>query len=159
MILYHIYLNSPTCLARPEEQDFLRILIVGTRQGSQVTPQAMAERVTGLISHRRIKSKRSTDSDSEVGRSAADFRVVRSEKVACNSQGACHDNIRFLMYLEHQLWAVGLKVMRVEGDNHQTLAVKAPLEYGVLRTANRVYVRRESIMDDDRLRTRIGLQL
>jgi|GEM_PF-6183504 len=48
--------------------------------------------------------------------------------------------------------------MRVEGDNHQTLAVKAPLEYGVLRTANRFYVRRESVMDDDRLRTRIGLQ-
>ncbi|CAK0769974.1 hypothetical protein CCP3SC1AL1_490018 [Gammaproteobacteria bacterium] len=39
--------------------------------------------------------------------------------------------------------------MRVEGDNNQTLAVKAPSEYGVLRTANRFYARRESVMDDD----------
>ncbi|CAK0778343.1 hypothetical protein CCP3SC1AL1_980001 [Gammaproteobacteria bacterium] len=48
--------------------------------------------------------------------------------------------------------------MRVEGDNDQTLAVKAPSEYGVLRNANRFYVCRESVMDEDRLRTRIELQ-
>ncbi|CAK0751296.1 hypothetical protein CCP3SC1AL1_1870001 [Gammaproteobacteria bacterium] len=37
--------------------------------------------------------------------------------------------------------------------------MRAPSEYGVLRTANRFYVRRESVMDDDRLRTRTGLQV
>ncbi|CAK0775755.1 hypothetical protein CCP3SC1AL1_70020 [Gammaproteobacteria bacterium] len=83
---------------------------------------------------------------------------VRSEKVACNFQEACHNDTGFLVYLEHQLRAVGLKVMRVEGGNHQTLAVKAPLEYGVPRIANRFYVCRESVMNDDRLRTRIGPQ-
>jgi len=40
----------------------------------------MEERVTGLIGHRGIGSRGFTDSDSEVGRSAADFRAVRSEK-------------------------------------------------------------------------------
>ncbi|CAK0744983.1 hypothetical protein CCP3SC1AL1_1340004 [Gammaproteobacteria bacterium] len=39
----------------------------------------------GLIGHRRIGSSRSTDSDSEAGRWAADFRTVRSEKAVCNS--------------------------------------------------------------------------
>ena len=36
--------------------------------------------MTGLIGHRGIGSRGFTDSDSEVGRSAADFRAVRSEK-------------------------------------------------------------------------------
>ncbi|CAK0760881.1 hypothetical protein CCP3SC1AL1_280004 [Gammaproteobacteria bacterium] len=62
-------------------------------------------------------------------------RAVRSTKVVCNSQGAYHDDPRFLGYLEHQLRAVGLKVMRVESDNDQTLGGEGTV--GICRPENR----------------------